>query len=625
MMHHMNKMKRGMAGILAGLALWMVSGATFGMGLASPVSRAILGDTLSVSVPVHLDAGEILTPECVRADVLYGEDKLSASAVQVQLKERGSIDRPRDPVVQVKSNRLINEPVVTLFISVGCQTQITRKMVLLVDPPDVSPPTSAAVPVSPVIEHRETAISMVQDPASKSSSLGRKAQSFSLSGAAVTKRNRPAAKTRSSHHGRHSRESVVRRTHPVETAKLELDPVAADATVAPDLQMSAGLQAVPTDDAASAELQSKRQAAAALWRAMNASPEELARDRQRLDEVEHKLDTLGRDNARASEALSGLQARLAQQSSRGLLVPVLVGLVVLMLALMAWREWSLRQALARQSSWLNSRSPEDSGLNEPQTLPSHEPLPSIADVLAQDDHVDVTNEPIVAPAPAVPATPAPRRAGLRNVSVEELIDLEQQAEFFLVLGQEDSAIEVLESYIGNTSAVSPMPFLKLLEIYRNLGMRADYERTRMNFNLQFNAHAPLWDADPSHGHALKDYPGVLERVQALWPYPDKALEVLERSLMRQDAESYTFDLPAYRELLLLYSVLRDLTEHESQGYVDVGGTRPPAPKPDLDTDSPLMATLPMKALPDLAPTLSLDLELDDLDEGHPSHPPTHKP
>ncbi|MDE2077837.1 MAG: hypothetical protein KGI91_12315, partial [Burkholderiales bacterium] len=141
---------------------------------------------------------------------------------------------------------------------------------------------------------------------------------------------------------------------------------------------------------------------------------------------------------------------------------------------------------------------------------------------------------------------------------------------------------------------------------------------------QFNAHAPLWEADPSHGHELNDYPGVLERIQALWPHPDKALEVLERSLMRQDAESYTFDLPAYRELLLLYSVLRDVTEHESHGYVDLGGTRSSVPKLDLDTDSPLMATLPMKALPDLAPTLSLDLELGDLDV-HPSNPPNHKP
>ena len=31
----------------------------------------------------------------------------------------------------------------------------------------------------------------------------------------------------------------------------------------------------------------------------------------------------------------------------------------------------------------------------------------------------------------------------RELSVEELIDLEQQAEFFIVLGQDDAAIELL--------------------------------------------------------------------------------------------------------------------------------------------------------------------------------------
>jgi pilus assembly protein FimV len=155
-----------------------------------------------------------------------------------------------------------------------------------------------------------------------------------------------------------------------------------------------------------------------------------------------------------------------------------------------------------------------------------------------------------------------------------------------------------------------MPFLKLLEIYRRLGMRVDYERTRMNFNLRFNAHAPLWDADLTHGHELADYPGIVERLQALWPDPERALDVLERSLMRQDAESYTFDLPAYRELLFLYAVLRDLSE-QPNGQDDGVDLLVPTVR-GVQGEQPLMATLPMKALPDLAPTLSLDLELDDL-------------
>ncbi|HET8871975.1 MAG TPA: hypothetical protein VFM48_16140 [Aquabacterium sp.] len=588
---------------------------------------------MSVSVPVRLDPGEDLTPECVRADVIYGEDKLPASVVQVQLRDAaGSVDRTREPVVVIRSNRLINEPVVMVYVSVGCSPQITRKLVLLVDPPDVAQPKSTAL-TSPVEAVPVQPLKMVQDPVSRVGMLGKKAPSFTLTDGASRPGHAVSGKDKAQRKKGRQSSAHGKLAHAVESAKLELDPVAVDATVAPGLQMSEGLGALPAEsDASSPELQSKRRAAAALWQAMNASPEELARDRQRLDEVERRLETLGRDNARASEAVSGLQTRLAQQSGRGNLVYALGMAVLALLGLMAWREWHVRKALARQSTWLNSRSPVDSGLEESEDTGAVEPLASIEQVLAEADQAPssapigqsaeaMRADPPAAPqlpTPAPAPAPAPRREGLRDVSIEELIDLEQQAEFFVVLGQEESAIDVLESYIRQTTAASPMPFLKLLEIYRRLGMRADYERTRANFNLQFNAHAPLWESDPSHGHELKDYPGVVERIQSLWSHPDQALEVLERSLMRQDNESYTFDLPAYRDLLLLYSILRDLVEHDSQGYIDGGARHPSTLSADLDTESPLMATLPMKALPELAPTLSLDLELDDLDvQPHP--------
>jgi hypothetical protein len=41
------------------------------------------------------------------------------------------------------------------------------------------------------------------------------------------------------------------------------------------------------------------------------------------------------------------------------------------------------------------------------------------------------------------------------------------------------------------------------------------------------------------------------------------MQALEASLFRREAGSSTFDLPAYRELLFLYSVARDLAERES--------------------------------------------------------------
>ena len=215
----------------------------------------------------------------------------------------------------------------------------------------------------------------------------------------------------------------------------------------------------------------------------------------------------------------------------------------------------------------------------------------------------------------------------REVSVEELIDLEQQADFFVVLGQDGAAIDLLDSYVQGTHGASPLPFLKLLEIYRRLGKRSAYEGVQAKFDERFNAHAPGWDTDFQHGHSLGDYPGVVERVQALWSSPIKAMEVLEKSLTRHDAGADTFDLPAYRELLFLYAIARDLSEREVVDRTSVDLLLPvfdisgdePAPSVHGDSDGPLMATRPIKSMPEARASMSLDLHLDDLEAPVQSH------
>jgi hypothetical protein len=149
----------------------------------------------------------------------------------------------------------------------------------------------------------------------------------------------------------------------------------------------------------------------------------------------------------------------------------------------------------------------------------------------------------------------------RELSVEELIDLEQQAEFFVVLGQDDAAIDLLMGHIRSSGGTSPLPYLKLLEIYRRQGDRESYERTRERFNHRFNAYAPDWDFDLQHGRSLDEYPGVMHRLQARWREPLDAMAELEALMFRRDGGEL-FELPAYREVLFLYSMARDLLDHQ---------------------------------------------------------------
>ena len=86
----------------------------------------------------------------------------------------------------------------------------------------------------------------------------------------------------------------------------------------------------------------------------------------------------------------------------------------------------------------------------------------------------------------------------------------------------------------------------------------------------------------SAGSGLESYQRALSRIEALWP-SSKVLDVIEESIFRRsgtDGEQ-AFDLEAYRELLLLYAVARDIVEKEGGDLALVsypssdGDSRPP--------------------------------------------------
>jgi hypothetical protein len=186
--------------------------------------------------------------------------------------------------------------------------------------------------------------------------------------------------------------------------------------------------------------------------------------------------------------------------------------------------------------------------------------------------VSALSEPPTSPMERTQALPVGWREDqpARDVSIEELIDLEQQAEFFIVLGQDEAAIDLLVDHLRSTGGGSPLPYLKLLEIYRRRGDREAYERTRARFNHRFNAYAPDWDTDPAEGRSLEDYPAVVARLQMVWPSPIDAMAALESLLFRK-SRGELFDMPAYRDVMFLYSLARDLLDREplESGRVDV--------------------------------------------------------
>jgi hypothetical protein len=293
----------------------------------------------------------------------------------------------------------------------------------------------------------------------------------------------------------------------------------------------------------------------------------------RSDMLEAQVQRLVAEARQQRAENDQLRARLAAANTSSMAVNWLMALAAVLAALAAWLGWRLRRARSQvvAPQWWNAAEPSRTAEEEPPvpTMPPATPK----DAFASDEMaaVAVPDEP-----PAPPSAKSMNDLPLsgqepgwttvtppREVSVEELIDLEQQAEFFVVLGQDESAIDLLVSHIRSSGGISPLPYLKLLEIYRRRGEVESYERTRTRFNQRFNAYAPDWDADLQHGRVLEEYPDVVAALQRVWPKPINAMAELEALLFRKD-NGQLFELPAYREVLMLYSLARDLLDTQGR-------------------------------------------------------------
>jgi len=353
----------------------------------------------------------------------------------------------------------------------------------------------------------------------------------------------------------------------------------------PRLQLDAGQIARGPVAAAASAAQAAEPAASVVQAAEAAA----SAAQRRLDEVEAELARVRAEAKAQTEAMVALRKQLAidqaQRERQALVTPLLMIALAVLALIAGWLALrSRRQAMPAGRQWWDaSRQPAASELGPPSrqqdsrygtseiAQPSRHGTisPGLAPPAVEPESVRVAPDSLYAP-PTLPAPaelrppPMPTREEEANraMSVDEQIDLEQQADFFIALGHDDAAIDLLMAHLRSTGGGTPLPFLKLLEIHRRRGDREAYERTRVRFNQRFNSVAPDWNADPKAGRPLEDYPLTIGRVQAAWHSPLDAMAELEALLFRRGTGAEMFDLPAYQEVLFLYLLARDLHNAE---------------------------------------------------------------
>lgn len=548
---------------------------------------ALIGQPLDVRVQLLVGPDEDAANQCVNTDVFYGDAQVSAGAVRSTPQKAAGADA--QATVRIQAALPVNEPIVTLYVRAGCSNPFTRRYVLLADlssePAAASAPAPAASPARPPAvdalpsQRATTASSGGAVPAPATSSRAATATT-----AQASARPAPAARP----------PSVVRRAPaPVAAPRLQLDPVDLD----PGIERDPTLKLSPLMLSEPGTSEEARAAAAERWKAINATPEDILRDARKLSTLEAEAAELRgaqtRDQARLSELRSQLnQARDERYSNP--LVHALAGLLLLMLLLLAfvWRRKARAPGGEASRAWWSSHPDDKSAadkLGEPVTRKT--PTPAAVDNvdkdidfnLDDDSSFDLLNPPnspetgsVRSGRPPLAAEPAPALptrdkrefsssaiGGSRSIATEELFDIQQQADFFVSLGEDGQAIQVLRNHLAESHEPSALAYLDLFKLYHRLGRRHDYDQLRDEFNQVFNAGAPPFDHYTDAGRGLEAYETAFSRIQSLWPEP-RVLDLIEQSIFRDasDDEVEVFDLEAYRELLLLHAMAKDLIKRD---------------------------------------------------------------
>jgi hypothetical protein len=581
--------------------------------LGSLAGSARLGSPLEVRVPVQWGPDESADNLCIRPSVSFGDVPLGPSAFSFNFASTDS----RSGSLTIRTNQVVNEPFVSVSLRVGCGSVFQRKYLLLADFPvtdnpgaslgssgSLEPKDVAVTPVAPRIGGRPVALDGVPV----------RVPSSGLALDVELGASKRPAKPR----------SVVKKPEPSQAAstnaRLTLLPV--DLRDLPDLdpslRLTFNLGAEPSAN------EEQRKAAAAAWRVLGASFDDRLAMALQLDTLQNQSSTWTKaqsDQAAALEELTARNAQLEAQRFTHPLIWILAALALLGLGLALWmwrRQSRLVSAAEADPTWWTpsgdaAAAPDSemgsgsalttikstltkavgadgkplavSKVTMPSSRLSAEPS-ATAEAVAQAKETDTQ-----APAPisqSAPLSTLDRRDFLpslmgvsRSVATEELLDVQQQADFFVSLGDHDQAIRILRTHISESAEPSPIFYLDLFKIFHKLGRRDDYAALRDEFNQVFNAEAPPFAEFMVQGRGLDAFAAALAAITECWPQP-QVLDVIEQYLFRSPGQADVFDLDAYRELLMLYGVAKEIINSEALAEV-ASQEAVPEPLPELNS------------------------------------------
>ncbi|WP_159915509.1 hypothetical protein [Pantoea sp. 18069] len=566
-----------------GAGLFALSLTASALSLGQSQGQVVLGAPLDLVFQLQPDADMDAASSCVSAEVLLGERRIDASRVNVTPLAQ----RPGLPAsVRLRASVVIDEPVVVVRLSAGCQGLISRSYTFFAELPEAASPGAvpfdigqlsalpappAAAPpaaVAPAARVRPPAAPRRAEPASSASASASATSAAAARAPAAPRPRKPAPKPPEAPAPTAvavpAGESGLRLEPRLRIdSRLRMEPLETWAAPAAGAAAAAALLSGPLPGA-------QASADSPAVAAESADQRVLALEAE-IQSLKTREVSQSASLARIGSQLEALQAE--QQQGSPWTLPLLVALAI-MLAVLAWLLLRLRSlAQSAPSGWL--QSVDGQGLAMPgaghaetafgvaaaASMPGASSVSTFSGAAfrAPQEEGDATEfgPPTVRASAAAEAAAAPVHRHRDVVKPEELFDVRQQAEFFTSVGEYEQAIAVMRKHIAEHQDSSPLAYLELLGLFYQLSRRAEYDALRQQFEQHFAASVPEMAQFAQRGRSLAHYPELLANIEALWP-TDEVGELLESYLFRHQGydSGVLFDLEAFDDLLLLQAVAR---------------------------------------------------------------------
>lgn len=499
--------------IFFSLAMLHLSGSVFAIGLGELRGDPVLGDPLRIEIDLLGAKQQVLDVACFRLVPPSG-----SKDIPWLNKANLSVSTGKRPVLQVRSDVPLREPILQLVVELGCGYDVVRNYMVLASPEkEVLGPVMASPPKS--------SLRHVVQPTSRNVSSSRGAMS-AASGGEV----RQAAR-------------IKKKQPSIASPKADQVLLSAGGDVGdPFLRMESSLSPVSKQPVV---VEAQREMLRLEYRMLMLLNEQATSQMATAEKIRGMETTLGELQEHTGELVQRIdQAKAPVSTSAAKAEPQAVQVSVVDQTKatsmppvaetensFSFSEWSLYGillgALLGVAGWLGWRRyrEEQEWLVQSGDLSDLPDAPVDAQRIEEQDElggVDLHVEPTAMGSPMqvdfelvggdsdpdpLLDTPAPKKAkanqSLMSISaatVDEHFEVNpvmELADIMLSFGRVKGAAQALQEYIDHSPQEALQPWIRLLEVYRMADMREEFESLATKLNQNFNVAIPAWGVSPS--------------------------------------------------------------------------------------------------------------------------------